>query len=167
MFSQDKTTRDIAKSFIVTDFGSIERYLLSSLQNIDENVMLHSCECLQSLVKGRGGSGSHEEGAQDILIKRSGLQALKVCAMDEMLQIRKASLDILGYVCKNRPEAQVILHEIGVVDMCLDYIKNYPDELIDHEVLIYSLDVIACLVQYSQENSDYVLKKEGLNNFVV
>lgn len=34
---------NIAKSFMVTDFGCIERYLLSSLQNIDENIMLHAC----------------------------------------------------------------------------------------------------------------------------
>jgi len=29
-------THRVTKSFIVTDFGAIERYLLSSLQNIDE-----------------------------------------------------------------------------------------------------------------------------------
>jgi hypothetical protein len=36
-------SHNVAKSFMVTDFGAIERYLLSSLQNIDEQVMLHSC----------------------------------------------------------------------------------------------------------------------------
>ena len=47
-------SQKVAKSFIVTDFGAIERYLLSSLQNIDEQVMLYSCLAIQSLIKGRG-----------------------------------------------------------------------------------------------------------------
>ena len=93
---------NVAKSFMVTDFGAIERYLLSSLQNIDEQVMLHSCLAIQSLVKGRGGTGVHDEGAQDILVKRSGIHSLKTCAMDEMIEIRKVGLDILCYLCQMR-----------------------------------------------------------------
>lgn len=53
----------ISKSFIVTDFGAIERYIISSLQNIDEQVMAKTCEVILALVKGPRGTGSHEEGA--------------------------------------------------------------------------------------------------------
>jgi hypothetical protein len=56
-------SQNIAKSFLVTDFGSLERYLISSLHNIDENVMLYSCKCIQSLIKGKGGTGVADEGA--------------------------------------------------------------------------------------------------------
>lgn len=54
---------NLAKSFLVTDFGAIERYLLCSLQNIDENVMLYACKCIETLIKGRGGTGHYDEGA--------------------------------------------------------------------------------------------------------
>lgn len=64
--------------------------------------MLHSCLAIQSLVKGLGGTGVHDEGAQDILVKRSGIHALKTCAMDEMIEIRKVGLDILCYLCRMR-----------------------------------------------------------------
>jgi hypothetical protein len=93
---------NIAKSFLVTDFGAIERYLLSSLQNIDENVMLYSCKCIQSLVKGKQATGVHDEGAQDLLVKRSGIHALKTCAMDEMVEIRHSAMDILAFLSRTR-----------------------------------------------------------------
>ena len=58
LFDKDR----VAKSFMITDFGILERYFLSSLQNMDEQVMLYSCRCLQKLLSGKGGTGSYNEG---------------------------------------------------------------------------------------------------------
>ena len=66
LFDKDR----VAKSFMITDFGILERYFLSSLQNMDEQVMLYSCRCLQKLLSGKGGTGSYNEGTQELLIKR-------------------------------------------------------------------------------------------------
>jgi hypothetical protein len=64
--------------------------------------MLYACKCIQTLIKGRGGTGDHDEGAHDILVKRSGILALKSCTMDDMLEIRKSSLETLAYLSRTR-----------------------------------------------------------------
>jgi hypothetical protein len=51
LFEKNKIT----KSFVVTDFGALERYLLSSLKNIEEMVMLKASNVIHTLIKGRGG----------------------------------------------------------------------------------------------------------------
>jgi hypothetical protein len=56
------------------------------------------------LVKGKG-----EEGSQDLLVKRSGIHALKTCAMDEMVEIRKSSLEIIAYMSRTRDDVLQIV----------------------------------------------------------
>ena len=68
--------------------------MLASLHNIDENVMLSSCRCLSALLRGK------DEGAQDLLVKRQGIHALRTCAMDEMVEIRKSALEIIAYLSR-------------------------------------------------------------------
>ena len=59
--------------------------------------------------------------------------------MDEMVEIRKASLDILAYLSRSREDVLGIVLKIGVLDLSLSYIKAYPTESIDNEVLISCL----------------------------
>ena len=45
-----------------------------------------------------------------------------------------------------RADVQQIMQELGIVDMCLGYIKSYPDELIDYDVLSYCLDLVSAVI---------------------
>lgn len=103
--------------------------------------MLYSCKCLQALIKGKG-----EEGAQDLLVKRSGIHALKTCAMDEMVEIRRSSLEIIAFMSRTREDVLQIVLKIGLLDLSLTYIKQYPTESIDSEVLISCLHLVSFLV---------------------
>lgn len=61
--------------------------------------MLSSLVCLKNLIIEQNKyKKQKDDGAQDLLIKRQGVQILKICMIDEMLDIRKTSLEILGYL---------------------------------------------------------------------
>ena len=89
---------DVVESFIVSDDGAIERYILSGLQNPDRQIKLYSCRCLQSLLKvsKNGKSSIYNQRAQEIIVKNYGVHVLKSCVIDQSVEIRKASLDILS-----------------------------------------------------------------------
>ena len=57
--------------------------------------MLGACKALLQIVQGKGGTNRSDEGAIDLILKRQGVQILKVCAMDEMPEIRITALQIL------------------------------------------------------------------------
>lgn len=107
---------------MITDFGVLERYFLSSLQNLDEQVMLYACRCLQKLLSGKGGTGSYNEGTQELLIKRQGIQILKICSVDEMIEIRTSSMEILAHLCSVRRDVHNILIDIDILNVCCSYI---------------------------------------------
>ena len=108
--------------------------------------MLFSCKCISSLIKGKGGTGLHDEGAQDLLVRRQGVHALKTCAMDEMVEIRKSALDILAYMARTKPNVINIILEIEILEMALEYVKQYPNETIDNEVLISCLNLVSFVI---------------------
>jgi CRISPR/Cas system Type II protein with McrA/HNH and RuvC-like nuclease domain len=66
--------------------------------------------------------------------------------MDEMVEIRKSALDILAYLGRTREDVLKIIKEIEILDLALEYIKAYPNEFIDNEVLISSLNLISFAV---------------------
>lgn len=46
--------------------------------------------------------------------------------MDDMLQIRKSSLETLAYLSRTRIDVQEIIQDIGILDLSLKYISDYP-----------------------------------------
>jgi hypothetical protein len=40
-----------------------------------------------------------------------------------------------------------VVLEIGILDLSLSYIKNYPDEAIDSQVFISSLNLVSYIIQ--------------------
>ena len=151
----------LCKSFIVTDYGAIERFMLSSLQNIDEQVMLSSCNAIDALIRGKD-----ESGVQDVLIKRQGIHALKTCAMDEMIEIRLIGLQMMSYLSSIRPDVQKLINQIGILELCLQYIQNYPDELIDADIVSTSLDILQSVLS-SSKNIDSIIREDDLNSIAV
>ena len=59
-------------------------------------------------------------------------------------------------------DVQQIILEIGILDLSLQYIKDYPKELIDTEVLGHSLDIVSYIIQSSSDHVEYVQSKNGL-----
>ena len=147
---------------MITDFGVLERYFLSSLQNIDEQVILSACQCLQKLLSGKGGTGSSNEGTQELLIKRQGIQILKVCCIDEMIDIRISSLEILAQLCVMRRDVQDILIEIGILEICCNYVKQYPCQLVDQKVLALSLEILSSIFEEKQSQISGLVAGESL-----
>ena len=91
-------------------------------------------------------------------MKKCGVQVLKSCALDEVIDIRKTGLDILSHLCRTRPDAAKIVVEIGVLETCLDYIKKYPSEAIDPDVLCNCLDLVSEFIHPSSKSLDGLLK---------
>jgi hypothetical protein len=60
-----------------------------------------------------------------------------------MLQIRGFGLQILSFLSTQRSDVQALMVEIGIIDICLGYIKCFPDNLVDTEILLTSLDVVS------------------------
>jgi hypothetical protein len=50
--------------------------------------------------------------------------------------------------------------------MALGCIKNYPQDIIDNEVLTFSLDIVSFVIQSSSQHVEYVVQKGGLSSFV-
>jgi hypothetical protein len=67
--------------------------------------------------------------------------------MDEMVDIRKTALDILAFLGRTREDVMKIVMEIGIIDLSLEYIKCYPTEAIDNEVLISCLNLVSFAIQ--------------------
>lgn len=152
---------------MITDFGVLERYFLSSLQNIDEQVMLYSCRCLQKLLSGKGGTGSYNEGTQELLIKRQGIQILKICSIDEMIDIRVSSLDILAHLCQVRRDVHDILVDIGMLKICCEYVQTYPNELVDGKVLSLSLEILSSIFEEKKTVDDGLVSAEYLQSVLI
>ena len=93
---------EAVESFIVSDHGAVERYVLSGLYSRDKQVKLYSCKCLQSLLKGGKNRKINiwNQKVQDIVVKKWGVHALKSCVLDEVIDIRKTGLDILSHLCR-------------------------------------------------------------------
>jgi len=53
----------LSKSFLVSELGALERHLLSSVLSDNVEIQLAACKCLRNLLKGKGGTGLHDEGA--------------------------------------------------------------------------------------------------------
>ena len=86
--------------------------------------------------------------------------------MDDMVEIRKSSLETLAYLSRTRMDVQDIILEIGILDLSLQYIQDYPKDQIDKEVLSHSLDIVSYIIQSSSTHVEYVLKKNSLKIFV-
>jgi len=78
--------------------------------------------------------------------------------MDEIIDIRKTALDILSHLCRQRPDASKMVVEIGILGTCLDFIKQYPSEVIDSDVLCNCLDLVSEFISPSSKNLDGLLK---------
>ena len=50
--------------------------------------------------------------------------------------------------------------------MALGCIKNYPQDIIDNEVLTFSLDIVSFVIQSSSQQVESVVQKGGLSSFV-
>ena len=67
--------------------------------------------------------------------------------MDEMVEIRKSALDVLAFMSRTREDVLQIVLSIGLLDLSLGYIKQYPTESIDNEVLISCLHLVSFVAQ--------------------
>lgn len=137
-------TEPLAKTFLLTDFGALERYLLSHLQSLDEQIMLLSCQCLYEVITGKVDAAS-------LVVKRQGLQILKVCAMDEAKDIRVSSLENVRVLTQNK-RVQAVALEIGLVDVCQSYVAEFSieeldDELVDLGVFCAAIDVLSHIAE--------------------
>ena len=63
--------------------------------------------------------------------------------MDEMVEIRKVALEIVAYMSRSRQDVIQIVKDVQMLDLTLEYVKNYPNESIDNEVLISSLNLVS------------------------
>lgn len=68
--------------------------------------------------------------------------------MDEMIEIRKKALEILRAMSLDLKEVQILCIDIGIVDVCLEYVRGYQpdqesDDLIDLDVFCMSLDILS------------------------
>ena len=84
-------------------------------------------------------------------MKRQGLQILKVCAMDEAKAIRVSSLENVRVLTQSK-RVQALACEIGLVDVCKSYVRDFSieeldDELVDLGVFCASIDVLSSVAE--------------------
>ena len=49
-----------------------------------------------------------------------------------MLEIRGKSLEIISFLSQFRTDVLKLLVEFGISDICLNYIKIFPDDLVNN-----------------------------------
>ena len=93
---------EAAESFVVSDHGAVERYILSGLYSQDRQIKLYSCKCLISLIKGGKNRKTNiwNQRVQELVVKKWGVHALQSCVLDLRIEIRKASLELLSHLCR-------------------------------------------------------------------
>ena len=106
--------------------------------------MLLGCQCLFEVITGKVDAAS-------LVVKRQGLQILKVCAMDEAEEIRVSSLENVRVLTQNK-RVQGLASEIGLVDVCKSYVSEFSieeldDEFVDLSVFCVAVDVLSNIAE--------------------
>jgi len=83
------------------------------------------------------------------------------------LEVRAISLDILGYLIQNKGEVQSLISDLGILDLSLKNIKEYPSSLVNQDVVIHSLEIVSCLVQGKGEEVHKIIAKGGLSSLIM
>jgi hypothetical protein len=96
LFGKDK----LSKSFIITDFGAVDKYFLSSLTNSD--VVLKTLETIAALLSG---DGQFELSALEILVKKNGILMLQKLSNSNEVEIKKESLKLLSLMTEKQKDA--------------------------------------------------------------
>ena len=114
-----------------------------------------------------GKNSTYNQKAQEIIVKKHGIYALKACAIDQQIEIRKTGLDVLSYLCQQRQDANKAVEALGILEICFDFIKQYPSEIIDHDVLCNCLDLVSEFVHPESKSLEKLMKKNCLNQLSI
>lgn len=151
------------------------------MKNADEGVILNACTAIEVLMTPSSTSKKHSgksgdiilENLIDLMVRHGGLASLSSQIRQEgNSDIKKAALKVLSRLLSHGSQnlKELVVDEIKrlkLVSFCASQVERFPDEVVDEEVLICLLEVLALASAKSKTLTKYLTDEGTINKIAV